>query len=127
MTARTGIEYLDLGPDHPNAIGLRLTGKFTGEDMADLIGRIEAASAGEENARLFVDMRDYTGWELDVAREKLQHMSTLWNGIDRVAYVVDNLWMANWIGLVDALTPMHIRAFTEDQVEEAKQWLLEGE
>lgn len=129
MNDRTGIEYLDLGPEHPSAIGLRLTGRLTREDMADLIGRIEQASSGGNKARLFVDMRDFSGWDMEVAREKFENMGTLWNGIGRVAYVVDNLWMANVIGLIDVVTPMHIRAFTEDQVDEAREWLLlpEGE
>lgn len=127
MSTDTGTEYLDLGPDHPNAIGFKVTGKFTGAGMVDLIGRIEEVTSRGEKARLFVDMTDYAGWEIEVAKEKFEHMSTLWNGIGRVAYVVDNLWMANWIGLVDAVTPMHIRAFTADQADEAREWLLAGD
>ena len=118
---------MDLGPDNPNAAGFRVTVTFTGEAMADLIGRIEEVSSRGEKARLFVDLTDYAGWDLDVAKEKFQHMSTLWNGIGRVACVVDNLWMANWIGLVDAVTPMHIRAFTSDQADDARDLLLTGD
>ena len=69
-------------------------------------------------------MAGYDGFEPGVAKEKLSHMGTLWTGIERVAYIVDEGWLSGWIGLVDAVTPMHLRAFTPDQSEVAKAWLL---
>ena len=44
--------------------------------------------------------------------------------LDRVAYVVDKAWMSSAIGLVDAITPMHIRAFGTEESDQAREWLL---
>ncbi len=43
------------------------------------------------------------------------------------SYVLDWAWMSKMIGLVDAVTPMHLRAFGHNQNEEARAWLLSGE
>ena len=71
-----------------------------------------------------VDLAHYDGYELGVVKEKMAHLSTLWNGIERVAYVLDVAWMSNAIQLVDAVTPMHLRAFGHDQADDARSWLL---
>ena len=69
----------------------------------------------------------YDGYDLGVVKEKLAHMGTLWSGIERCAYVVDKGWMATMIGLVDAVTPMHLRAFGSDQDADARAWVLSGD
>lgn len=119
-----GIELTDLGSGDSSVIGMRVTGKVTAEGMAEFIERLEQAIANGGKARVFVDMVGYDGSELGVVKEKLNHMGTLWGGIERVAYVVEAGWMSGWIGLVDAVTPMHLRAFDPDEAEEAKAWLL---
>jgi len=120
----TTAKYVDLGTEASNVIGWRVSGTLTAEDMAEFLERLEAVTADGGKARVYIDMTGYEGWELGVAREKLAHMSTLWNSLERVAYVVDKGWMSGAIGLVDALTPMHLRAFGSDEAEEAKAWVL---
>jgi len=120
----TTAEYVDLGTEAPNVIGWKVTGTLTAEDMAEFLARLEEVTADGGKARVYIDMTGYEGWELGVAREKFAHMSTLWNSLERVAYVVDKGWMSGAIGLVDALTPMHLHAFASDEAEEAKAWVL---
>jgi hypothetical protein len=120
----TGIELTDLGSGDSTVIGMKVTGRVTAEGMAEFIARLEEVTAEGGKARVFVDMVGYDGTEFAAAKEKLGHMGTLWSGIERVAYVVDRGWMSSWIGLVDAVTPMHLRAFGPDESEEAKAWLL---
>jgi hypothetical protein len=124
MTKSTGIELMDLGSGDSSVIGMKVTGKVTAQGMAEFIERLEQVTAGGGKARVFVDMVGYDGSEFGAAKEKLSKMGTLWSGIERVAYVVDRGWMSGWIGLVDAVTPMHLRAFGPDESEEAKAWLL---
>lgn len=118
------IEYLELGTEDPCVIAVKVTGRMKGEDMAGLIDRIETVVADGRKARLYVDVVDYRGYDLGVVREKLEHMGTLWNGIERCAYVVGRDWMATAIGLVDAVTPMHLRAFPAGDAAEARAWVL---
>ena len=76
---------------------------------------------------LYIDLVTFKGYELAVVKEKLTHIRTLWSGIERLAYVLDWAWMSKMIGLIDAVTPMHLRAFDHNQDEEARTWLLSGE
>ena len=59
-----GIEYTDLGTDDPSVLGIRATGKVTGEAMANLIDRLESIRASGRKARLYVDLRTtkVTNW-----------------------------------------------------------------
>jgi len=122
-----GIEFIDLNTDNPNAFGMRVVGRVTAGAMTGMVERIERIQASGHKARIFVDMTQYDGWDFDVVKEKFAHMGTLWGGIERLAYVVDREWMAKWIGIVDAVTPMHLRAFGHDETEEARRWLLKDD
>jgi hypothetical protein len=120
-----GAEFVDLGTDDPNVIGLRVTGKATAETITQLVDRLKGVQASGYKARLYLDLAKYEGYELPVVKEKLAHMGTFWSSIERCAYVVDSAWMATAIGLVDAVTPMHLRAFSTDQDTEARAWVLD--
>ena len=120
-----GIEFVDLGSDDPSVIGIKATGTVTADAVNRLIERIEGVQASGNKARMYLDLTGYDGYELPVVKEKLAHMGTFWNGIERCAYVIDKGWMSTAIGLIDAVTPMHLRAFGADQDGEARAWVLE--
>ena len=122
-----GFEFIDLGADDPRVIAMRITGKLHAESITELVERMEAVSATGEKTLLYIDLATFEGSELAVVKEKLANMRTLWTGIERLAYVLDMEWMSKVIGLIDAVTPMHLRAFSHDQDEEARAWLLSGE
>lgn len=120
----SGIEYIELGAEDPAVIALAVRAKITGGDMATLIQKIEFIREQGHKARLYVDLSEYAGYELPVVREKLMHMGTLWGGIEKCAYVVGKTWMSTMIGLVDGVTPMHLKAFSTDQDAEARAWVI---
>ena len=122
-----GMDPFDLGTDDPRVIAVRITGKITGESMARFIEQVEAIRDAGQKSLVYIDLAAFEGTELSVAREKFAHMGTLWNGIERLAYVLDIQWMTRMMGLVDAITPMHVRAFGHDQAEAARRWVLTGE
>lgn len=124
MNTNNGIEYIDLDINDPAVIGLAVHGKISGDDMADLIRKLEDLQAAGLKARLYLNLAEYAGYELPVVKEKLLHMGTLWNGIEKCAYVVDRAWMTTMIGLVDAVTPMHLRAFSIDEDADARAWVI---
>jgi len=126
-TTDRGFEFIDLDTDDPRVIAMKLTGKLHAEGMTELVERIEAVAATGQKSLLYIDLQTFEGSELGVVREKLANMRTLWTGIERLAYVLDVEWMSKMIGLVDAVTPMHLRAFGHDQDKEARAWLLSGE
>lgn len=120
-----GTEFVDLGTDDPRVIGLKVTGKATADTITQLVARLESVKDSGHKALLYLDLANYEGSELPVVKEKLAHMSAFWNSIERCAYVIDKAWMSTMIGLVDAVTPMHLRAFSTDQDAEARAWILE--
>lgn len=124
MNTNNGIEYIDLDINDPAVIGLAVHGKISGDDMADLIRKLEDLQAAGLKARLYLNLAEYAGYELPVVKEKLLHMGTLWNSIEKCAYVVDRAWMTTMIGLVDAVTPMHLRAFSIDEDADARAWVI---
>ncbi len=126
-TLDSGFEFIDLGTDDPRVIAMRINGKLHAEVITELVERLEAVFATGQKSLLYIDLVTFEGYELAVVREKLAHIRILWNGIERLAYVLDWAWMSKMIGLVDAVTPMHLRAFGHDEDEEARAWLLSGE
>jgi hypothetical protein len=119
-----GLEYVDMGTDDPNVFGCKVTGTLTGAAMSGFAERVEKIHTAGNKARIYVDVTSYGSFEMSVIKEKFSAMGTFWSGIGKLAYVVDQNWMANMIGLVDAVTPMHLRAFGADQDAEARAWVL---
>ena len=121
---KNNTELVNLGTNDANVIGLKVAGKATADTITELVERIEKIKASGQKARVYADLTEYDGFEMSVVKEKLTHFSTLWNSIERCAYVVDKTWMSTLIGLVDAVTPMHLQAFSSEQDAEARAWVL---
>ena len=117
-------EFVELGTDDANVIGLKVVGKANADTITELVERLENIKASGHKARMYLDLSEYEGFELSLVKEKLAHISTLWSSIERCAYVIDKSWMTTAIGLVDAVTPMHLQAFSSDQDAEARAWVL---
>ncbi len=117
-------EFVDLGTNDANVIGLKVVGKANADTITELVERLEIIKASGHKARMYLDLSEYEGFELSLVKEKLAHVSTLWSIIERCAYVIDKSWMTTAISLVDAVTPMHLQAFSSDQDAEARAWVL---
>jgi hypothetical protein len=122
---KSGVAHFDIGAPADNLLALKVEGRIAGDAIDELVERLKAIAAKGKKARLYVDLTSYEGYERSVVKEKLAHFGTLWGSIERVAYVVDIAWMTSAIHLVDAVTPIHIRAFSSDKAKEARAWLLE--
>ena len=118
------IEYFEIEDAGDDVIACRIHGKFSAESMSDFIDRVERIRDAGGKARVFLDATGYDTVEMGAAKEKLARMGTLWGHIERVAYLVDKTWLGKVIGFVDAITPMHLRAFGPDDQAEAVAWLL---
>ena len=121
---KNNTEFVDLGTNDANVIGLKVVGKANADTIIELVERLENIKASGHKARVYLDLTEYEGFELSLVKEKLAHVSTLWSSFERCAYVIDKSWMTTAIGLVDAVTPMHLKAFSSDQDAEARAWVL---
>ena len=120
----SGLEFVELGTNDTNVVGISATGKLTADDITKLVDRLESIQASGSKARVYIDLTGYEGYDLSLVKEKFAHLSTFWKSIECCAYVVDKAWMSTAIGLIDAVTPMHLRAFSSDQDAEARAWVL---
>ena len=118
------LTFLDLAPENRRLIAVRIAGKLTAEELEPFYSKLENIADSGENALLYVDLQSYDGFELATVKQKLSHMKTLWKNVERVAYVLDMRWMHHYISLIDAITPMSLRAFSHDQQDSAKAWIL---
>ena len=117
-------EFVDIGSDDPNVIGMRVHGKVSADAITQLVERLQAILDSGGKARLYVNLCEYEGYDLPMVREKLANLGTIWSGIERCGYVMDKAWMSAMINLVDAVTPMHLKAFSSDEDDQARAWVL---
>ena len=105
-------------------MAVELDGQMTTEDMKAMVDRLQAIVDRGEKALLYLDMKNYKGFELGVASEKLKHIGMLWKALDRYAIIGDTRWMEIWIKIINPLTHQEIRQFHSDKTAEAWAWLL---
>lgn len=56
-----GIEFVDLGTDDPNVIGVKASGELTADAITRLVERLESVQASGNKARLYADLSNYEG------------------------------------------------------------------
>jgi hypothetical protein len=67
----TRSELVDLGTDDASVVGLEVTGKATAETISELVERLEQIQGAGKEARLYLDLTAYDGYDLGVVKEKL--------------------------------------------------------
>ena len=117
--SESGMRFIE--PPRPNdrVVAAEIDGQMTAEDMKALVERLQLIVDRGEKALLYVDMRNYEGYELGVVSEKFKHIGMLWNALDKQAIVGDRRWMEIWIKIVSPITPQQIRHFHSDKTGEA--------
>ena len=122
--SESGIRFIEPPQPDDRVVAAEIDGQFTTEDMKALVGRLQSIVERGEKALLYIDMKNYKGFELGVASEKLKHIGMLWKALDKYAVIGDTRWMEIWIKIVDPLTHQEIRHFYPDKTDEAWVWLL---
>ena len=118
-------ETLVLDQGHQeDVLALKLSGIITSKEMKEFNDHLDAIIAADLKARVLIDLTAYEGFDSSLVIEKFSHLKAYWKGIKKLAYIIDEKWMQQAIGFADTLTPMNMRAFSHDQKEEAKAWLL---
>ena len=125
--SESSIRFIEPPQPDDRVVAAEIDGQMTAEDMKALVERLQAIVDRGEKALLYIDMKDYEGFELGVVSEKLKHIGMLWKALDKYAIVGDTRWMEIWIKIVDPLTPQEIRHFYPDKTDEAWAWLLASE
>ena len=119
------IQYFDPPQANSRVIAARVMDQITVDDMKGLVDRLQQIADRDERALLMIDMQHYDGFEFNVVLEKFKHLTLLWRSIERYAIIGAAQWLEVWVKVIDPITPMKMRAFPAEQMEEAWEWILD--
>ncbi len=109
--------------DNP-VLGFHISGKLTAKDYEDvLMPAIDKRVKSQGKVRVLIKWdHDFKGWEakamLDDARLGFAH----WNDFEKVALVGAPKWLDFFSRLFDAISKGEVKAFDEDDYDEALAW-----
>jgi len=107
-------------------VGIRVSGKVTGDEMIEFKPELEKLLGGEEVRIVEVIAPDYEGFGRGGLVEDLkQGFGTLINhrsAFKRIAIVTDKEWVAHTVHLVGWMVPGELEVFGLDDLERAKEW-----
>ncbi|MBT7942120.1 MAG: STAS/SEC14 domain-containing protein [Alphaproteobacteria bacterium] len=102
---------------------IRASGTLTDDDYKELTPRLEKAIADFGRLRLFFDMEDMEGWEVEAAFDDFAFGLQHWNDLERVAMVGDRRWEEVSAKVFNALNKGDIRFFDTDHRDTAHDWI----
>jgi hypothetical protein len=108
----------------PGTIGVRAEGKVTDDDYRDVLVPAVKDAAERGDVRLLYVLPDDTSYSPGA----MWADTKLWAGNlrawNRVAIVSDADWLENAVKAFGWLMPGKIRVFDDDDIEDAKAWLV---
>ena len=113
--------------DEGHVFAVVIEGPLDASMITEMIDFIREKEREGRKARIYVDLHGSIVFDrgmLGTAKEKLLHMKEIWTGIERCAYVMDNDLLEGLIPVFDAITPMDLRIFEHDEIDEARAWIV---
>lgn len=119
------LEVIDTAPE---VIAIRVSDKITGEDLNQIMDRLDQAMSGSEKVHVFVETHAIEGIELAGLPAYTARAMPLFGKLHRfgrVAVVADQAWVRVGTRLESAILPfISYKTFTPDQREEALAWVI---
>jgi hypothetical protein len=113
-------------PPVDNVLWVKVNGKLSREEYADLVPSWEKMIAQYGKLRLLFQMEPgFTGWEPMAAWDDVKFSVSHQNELERVAMVGDTKWHEVFEKLGKLLVNSQVRYFDETQLAEAQAWLRE--
>jgi hypothetical protein len=118
------IEYIQSNED---VIALKITGKLMREELDEITTRVEKSLAEREKTHIFVEIEDFSGFDVAALPEYLPRAAAMLGQLGRfgrIAVVSDRRWIRWATKLESALLP-HIsyETFTADERHRALAWV----
>lgn len=118
------IEFIESGDD---VIALKITGKLLRGELEQITDRLEKLLAERDKTHIFVEVADFTGFELAALPDYLPHTIAMLGRLDRfgrVAVVADQAWLRWATRIESALLPgIGYETFTSDRRDQALAWV----
>ena len=118
------IKLLDGMPK--NVVVASATGHVSEDDYEDvLIPAVKAALEDSDKIRLlYVLGEEFEGYEAEAALDDAKMGMHLWTSFDRIGLVTDHGAYRTMTKAFGFLMPGQVRTFTNNQLEEAKVWVV---
>jgi hypothetical protein len=118
------IEYI---PSSKDVIALKITGKVTRDELDEITTRVETSLAAHEKTHIFVEIEDYSGFDVGALPAHLPRAAAMLGRLGRfgrVAVVSDLRWI-RWVTKLESALLPHIsyETFTADERHRALAWV----
>ena len=116
----------EIKPPLDNVLWVKVSGKLSKEEYAELVPSWEQMIARHGKLRLLFQMEPgFTGWEPLAAWDDLKFSVSHRNELERIALVGAKKWHSLVAKLGSLLVNSEVRFFEESEVDEAFRWLHE--
>lgn len=118
-------EYVEMeGPE--GLVGIRTTAKLTHEDYQKFLPKFDEAIAKHGSVRVYFDMTDFHGMELQAVWDDLKWETKHCKEIERCAVVGDKKWEEWMIKICKPFYKAAVRYFDAGEKDQALEWIKEG-
>jgi hypothetical protein len=113
-----------INPPVDNVLWVKVSGKLSREEYAELVPSWEQMIARYGKLRLLFQMEPgFAGWEPMAAWDDLKFSVSHRNELERVAMVGDKKWHEALTKLGKLLVNSEVRYFEDSELDEAQRWL----
>ncbi|CAA6807689.1 MAG: Unknown protein [uncultured Thiotrichaceae bacterium] len=109
-----------------NTIAIRASGKLTHEDYQVFLPQLETHMRTFEQVSILLELDNFSGWELDAAKDDFNFGMSHWAGFERIAIVGDKAW-EYWMTLMAKpfISQGEVQYFNRENLQDAWDWLRE--
>ena len=119
------IETIETGS--PKVVGLKLSGTLHDDDYKRFVPMMEGIVTVVGKVRLFIQLKDFHGWDLHAAWDDLKFGLKHYSDFERIAMVGDRKWEKWMASLCKPFTKARVMFFDSSAVDAAWKWLQENE
>lgn len=110
----------------PYAVGVRLSGKVSQNDMETLVKEMEAKLKKQDQLGMYIELDHFEGFTLRGFLREARFVFRFMNHITRTAMVGDSRWFSRAAAVISRFFPnVEIEHFTPIQRDEALIWVAE--
>ena len=110
-----------------DVIAIRIGGKLGEAEFEDLVGRVESAIAARDKTHMFMEIVDFSGFDVAAFARYLPRGLAMLGKLDRfgrIAVVSDQRWIRLWTRVESALLPgISYELYRPDERDEALAWV----